>query len=70
MIIVLNITKKDPNELHDFLLINNIKVLLFQHDRKYNEFGEVENEATEFYIEVMDEDLEAANQKINEFMSH
>lgn len=62
-----NTTKKEPNKCHDYLLNQGITVILFEHNMQYDILGNVERDATEFYITVPEEQAELCKEKFHEF---
>lgn len=62
-----NTTKKEANKCHDYLLNQGVNVILFEHDRQYGILGNIEREATEFYITVPNEQEELCKEKFEEF---
>ena len=61
--------KKDPNRLHDFLISNNCNPINLKNNRIYNDLGEVEQEATEIYIDIESEKEQQLIDLVNQFMS-
>lgn len=60
---------KNPNELHDFLIINQFTPISLTHNAEYNENGEKTQEATEIYIEIESEREQELTDLVNQFMA-
>jgi hypothetical protein len=60
---------KNPNELHDYLILNNCFPSYLGHNAKYNENGEQVVEATEIYIEIEAEKEQQLTDLVNQFMT-
>lgn len=60
---------KNPNELHDFLIVNDCRPISLSHNAIYDEDGAKVAEATEIYIELEEEKQEELTVLVNQFMS-
>jgi len=70
MIVITNTTLKNPCQCQDYLIQNNIIPISFTHNRIYDALGEkVLNEATEFYINVEEKDIELMQELVSVFLS-
>jgi len=59
---------KNPNELHDFLIDNDCKLLSLTHNAVYDEEGIKIVEATEIYIEIEKEKEQQLTELVNQFV--
>lgn len=66
---VINNNKKNPNDLHDYLMKNDCIPKKIEHNANYNLEGEKIEEATEIYIEIEEEKVQKLIGLVNQFMS-
>lgn len=60
---------KSPNDCHEYLIQNGIKPISFEHNRVYNDMGNISQEATKFLITVKDADVDQTTLLVNQFMA-
>jgi len=72
MIITFNNDGKNPNELHDYLTVNNCTPTRVKHNARYLQDGPYRQkieEATEIYIEIEPEKEALLQQLVAQFMA-
>lgn len=60
---------KSPNLCHEYLITNGIKPISFEHNRIYDDMGNMTLEATKFLISVKDTDTDQTTLLVNQFIA-